>query len=76
MDIMYIPGVARPHRWWAHTRRWWWRRGSEVEDPRRTPAGLHHLFVELIHQKALQRKLCRDTDTGADHRQQNNLGEE
>ena len=52
------------------------RRRPELEQTRRTPAGLGQLVVELIRQKVLQRKHCADTDPGAHQGEQDNLRHE
>ena len=52
------------------------RRRPELEDRRRAATGLDQLLVQLMHQKALQRKLCRDADAGAHHREQRHLGDQ
>jgi hypothetical protein len=53
------------------TRRRW--RRPEIEETRRSPTRLSELIVELIHQKALQRKLCANSDGRAHQCQQRYL---
>ncbi len=50
--------------------------GAAVEGEHRSrpTTGLDQLLVELMHQKTLQRKLCRDADARTHDREQCQLG--
>jgi hypothetical protein len=53
-----------------------WRRRPEREDRSRPPACFDQLLVELMKQKALQRKFRRDADAGTYHGEQSHLSDQ